>query len=84
MHGACWGALLKVELCSHGPENWRPISGMWGLFRSVCDKNERQRPIIEGAMVILACFWGLFNSFMSLRCRRLGVLVAVVTLSSQN
>lgn len=35
-------------------------------------------------MVILACFWGLFNSFMLLRCRRLGVLVAVVTLSSQS
>ncbi|KAL3150991.1 hypothetical protein ABBQ38_012864 [Trebouxia sp. C0009 RCD-2024] len=26
------------------------ISGMWGLFRSVCDKLEGQRPIIEGAM----------------------------------
>ncbi|KAL3147394.1 hypothetical protein ABBQ38_014460 [Trebouxia sp. C0009 RCD-2024] len=29
---------------------WSPISGMWGLFRSVCDKLEGQRPIIEGAM----------------------------------
>ncbi|KAL3131357.1 hypothetical protein ABBQ38_000642 [Trebouxia sp. C0009 RCD-2024] len=27
-----------------------PKSGMWGLFRSVCDKLEGQRPIIEGAM----------------------------------
>ena len=49
-----------------------PISGMWGLFRFVCDQLEGLRLIIEEVKVILGCCGGLFHFFMSVALPALG------------